>query len=364
VTWPEKGATFLVNGSDNMRLYKSGALTDLGTEPRKGPYIALFGQRLFATDPNELNYAVYFSKESGDSDWDPNAVLNVSDRHGSQITGLAVFAGQLIVLKEGALWRWAGSGQPVQYSDIGCIAPDTVQVTPLGVMFVGRHGLYVTDGQDPNPLDLSRPIRALFVSRSTETVFSSAIGVYHPRKSQYVLKFSPANSDAYVLSHWQGADGLRFAWARNTALPMNCGTTWSGGTDSGELLIGDTTGQVWKVDSGITDGGAAFTPNLYTSSLLMHPDRFWGRVYQIFATYRGSAPLTVALRYNQATSDDLTISLGSSVATQVQRPQANITNIIKWGQYVSIGVTLPQDAYDTELYDLTAKLTFRGKRVR
>jgi hypothetical protein len=352
VTWPEKGATFLVNGSDNMRVYDGSTLTNMGTSPRKGPYITLWQDQLFATDPNELNYSLYASRPEDETDWPLNRHISVSEGIGGNITGLSPHPDAIIILKEGGLWRFTGQNA-FRYSTIGCIAPDTVQLTPWGTVFLSKSGLYVTDGQGEMPIELSLPIRPLFSSRSTETLYSNAIGIYQPMFDRYIIKFDPINSFVYVV---QRLPGNKFAWARFTSFPMNCATTLEAGTDDGRLLIGDTTGIIWRAGTGNLDDTSPFTSVIKTASFL-HQDDAIAATGRLTVMYRGSVPLSYVIEYDQNSAKQVSGSIGSSQSVGIQYKRTNITDLTKFGRSTAIQLSNPSDAFDFEL--LFAELDMR-----
>lgn len=356
IRWPEKNATFLFDGRNAVRRF-NGTTIDVvqtggqfGIAPRKGPYAALWQDRLFATDPMEADFSVYASELSNETEWNPQLQIALNDPHGGQITGLVAAGDRLVILKESSLWYLTGDiefgTQLVRYSEQGCVAPDSVQLTPHGVVYLGRDGLYLTDGNSAEPLELSRPVRPLFVSRSTETLFASAVGVYFPRKDQYRLNLTGAAASGYVLQRVivpkQNEDrpGSFWCWGLMNPMPQNAAAIWEGQGDLGELYTGATDGKVFEEDDGTTDVAAAIFFEIMTSQRLLDPDRRRGRVVQLKPLVRSARKWNMALRYDQILTDDVFIvDVGSIMANpEYQEPRQYVTNKTKFGRFVSIRI--------------------------
>jgi hypothetical protein len=233
VYWPARNKTFIFTGGNNLISYNGVIITgvtamtedDVVLKPRSGPFAALFNERLWATDPAELNFSVYASETTlngAEEKWYPNKQISVSDREGGTITGLVAYRDVLYILKDTCIWAFVGDidapTQLGQVSERGCVAPNTVQVTPFGIIYLAQDGLYLfsPDGE----VELSRAIRPLFAGRTTQTTYRTAVGIYHPRRGCYYLRLSPTSDECYVLYRLGEGDKTSLAWARIPTFPM------------------------------------------------------------------------------------------------------------------------------------------------
>ena len=394
VNWPERGKTFVFTGAALLQ-YDSGtdAVTRVtagpnwGVGPKFGPYATLWKERLFATDPNELSFSVYATDLPGEdtaapeTEWNPNLQLSVNDPAGGHITGVEALADRLVILKDTGLWAFVGDiefgGQLVNYSERGCVAPHSVAVTPAGLVYLARDGLYLTDGADPAGTEISRPIRALFSSRRGVTTYPDAVGVYFPRKQMYLLKLSPAAADGWTVQLLDTSAGPTFAWAHVPVLPLNCATVAVGSGDLGELYLGGTDGLVRVADVGADDEGlpivarlqtasrplrAASAPTLRSAGRVAGADDASGRAYRVRAVTRTARPLDCGLRYDSAAADDVGFLLGSTQPPSVQHPRSIITDTERFGRRVGVRVENAGDGPEFELHEIHAATKMRSNR--
>ena len=380
VAWPQKGKLFCFDGTNPVTEYNGVDMQttptrkdDLGIyeyiPPRRGPYACLHKNRIFATDPGELAFSVYACDVNDETTWRPQVQLAANDERGGAITGLASYGDALIIFKNTCLFRFLGdpefgAAQLSRYSEVGCVAPDSIQVTPFGVIFVGREGVWLTDGE--NVTLLSRAIRPLFVGRDSETLHTDAVGVYYPRREQYWLKLSPA-SDGYVLQRvailTEGGETTQLAWSRIPSLNMNCGAVWGSAADDGQLYLGDQIGFVWLRDVGADDNGSSYTTGILTSQRYVHERRLEGRINRLKPLYRGAAPLTGAVRYDQAATDDVAFTAGATLASPaVQEPRTYLADQASFGRFISVRCE-SSEGPEFELHRIDADTRVRGGRA-
>lgn len=349
VFWPEKQKLFLFDGNNAVRTYDGTTLAILADSldpaseilPPLGPYVALHQGRLYVTAPGEEQFSVYACEVEREDIWLGRSQISVNDEAGGRIRGLASYNGQLIVLKDTSCWRMLGDilfpTEVRQYSRVGCVSPDTVEVTPRGVIFLARDGLKLTDGQTVG--DLSQPLWGLFVGRTADTVYSDAVGVWFPRREQYWLQLDPANdSTTYVLQLVHGAQGDHFAWSRIPSCPMNCAEVFELGTDDGDLYLGDRSGFVTQRDIGTADDGASYETKLVTYDFTLDQRyRRLGRAYQLRPYYRGAAKCSLALRYDSALNDQNTFLCGAALAAPAyQSPRIFVADQLLFGRTLAL----------------------------
>lgn len=384
--WAAKDMTFMVNGTDGMQQYDGTTISPVTTACDllpDGPYIVLHKSRLWVTKSNELTFSVYASEVNDETCFFGDSQLSVNDPKGGLITGLASFFDFLIILKSTSLWRFIGDittlsgAQLARYADVGCEAPATVQVTPFGILFLGKAGLYLTDGISPSPTEISAPIRSLFASRSGTTQYPNAVGAWYTTKGkqQYWLKLDPDADDGYIVTRLDVLSENPFIgersravwlWSHHTNMPCSFGTSmapWPADSDDGRLTIGDADGFVRTFDTGNTDDGTAIACTVQTSSRPFDTNGRTARVYRAKVLHRASIPLTVSLRYDQHASDDVSFSLGETASVTERWPRVTITDFTKMGRYVSAIVSNPSDSYEFELHLVELDARFRSARV-
>jgi hypothetical protein len=371
--WPSKNKTFLTNGVATMRTYAAGTLTDLGSTPKKGPYLTVWQSRLWATDPNELNYSVYASEINDETTWPAGNHLNLSDREGGLITGLLGVNDKLILLKTTGLWRFHGDitfgGSLAQYSDEGCIAPNTVQPWPGGVIYLARAGFRVTDGERSTPLDVSPGLQALFVQRADQTIYSTAVGISYARRNQYLCSLEAGQSPAYVLTRITSPDGKTTAlpWAKNTVLGMQSACAWDAESEDGTLLVGDRAGQVWIVDANSpTDNGVSFTSTIETVPQLLDPLALRsGRVTTVRTIHRATEALNGLVSYYYTGTGTESFTIGTPLGAldlAAQEARAKLWDMTKQGRTCTLRLSTGGIPMDFELYRVDLETRVRSLR--
>ena len=357
----------------------NGSITDVSLRQKSsiandfGPYITIHKSRLWVTKVSELNYSVYASEINDETTWLSASQLSVNDPQGGLITGLASFFDFLLIFKETSLFRFVGDistvlgAQLALYSDYGCIAPQSIAVTPYGVIFVGRQGVYITDGIDPNPAELSKPINALFVTRDSQTQYPNAIGRWHPNKQQYVLKLDPTAADAYVLSRIDllvdnpfvgERSRIVWVWSRHTNLPAISMTVWDSEQDDGRLVTGDDVGFVHIYDSGDDDDSTPITSTLQTASVPIDntPEREGGpkfrsgRVKRVKLLHRAATTVSGELLYDQAApGGGAPFTIGDTTLEE-KFPRANISDQTLLGRFISLWLRNTSSNQDFEIH--------------
>lgn len=380
VYWPEKGKIFMFDGTNPMLEWAGGdtagavnPVTEVPTgsdlesiAPRKGPFACLHQSRLWATDPSELQYSVYASKVNDEQTWYPDVHLGVNDEGGGEITGLASLGEILVILKSTSVFTFIGNadgigGQPLgvlrQVSTRGCVAPDSVQVTPYGVIFVGREGVYITNGSEVE--SVSDAIKPLFVGRTADNVYTTAVGLYYPKRDQYWLKLDPDADEGYVLHRVSSG----YAWTRIPALPMTCGTVFAG--DEGQMYVGDSNGYIWLRDTGASSEADPIVPYVTTRSVWLDPnDRRMGRAFHLRPLFRGIGTLTVGLRYDHLEldeADNLSVQFTSSGGAEgaFTEPRAYISDKAEFGRFLAIAMSITEGA-SLEVHRVDVDVQMRG----
>jgi hypothetical protein len=367
--WASKDRSFFANGQ--VLLSYNGVITSVTQTGGQitGPYIVVHQSRLFGTRFDEINYSVYATDVNDELTISSQSQLNVSDPQGGSITGLASLPDRLLIAKSTNIWTMLGDIRftPIltKFSEVGNVAPLSWQPSVYGVFYVARDGVYITDGVNPVPLYLSAAIEPAFTSATGNTVYPNAVGIWYPRKEQYHLKLDPSHGHSYVLHRLlvPGQNKPVWAWSVNTLAPQECGAVWDSEGDSGDPYFADAINHIYHIDNGATDAGVPYTSAAQTASLRLDADQRVGRVHYVFLNYQGTGAASVGLRYNNAASNDVALSLGVAGALGLQRTRQKVNDQEKSGQFVSAKVTLPADGPSAELYSIGLDARLRSGRI-
>jgi len=406
IMWPEKQKIFFWDGHNPVKWYAGEAVdgsgnpiprddvmqdvekqnhTDSGflvvgaLDPPKGPFAALHKNRLYATTPEEIQYSVYACDVLREGLWRPDVHLSVNDELGGTITGLESFGDTLLIFKDTSIWSFLGDPDPVNQAGqltwigpVGCVAPRSIAITPIGIVYMGRDGIYLTGGGPPTKM--SSALDALFTARTQDNVYTEAIGVYYHKRQQYWLKLNPADSDIYV-AHVVG-DGL--VWSRIAFGEMTCGTSLEGQDDMGELMLGTPGGFVSRRDVGDQDGLSIpgvglhwvdISPQVETGERQMDAQfRRLGRVHEGKILARSKSPLSLTVAYDQRPQDDgynVSLPMGETTdPSEFQEPRFYVRDKVQFGRFVRLGLQVQgPGGPEFELHRVDLEFRMRGSKV-
>lgn len=378
VAWPQFDSAYLFDGTNPMSQFDGVSIRDvepdLATDaPKRGPIACLWQFRLWATDPAEREYSVYASNINDPRNWDSTQQLSINDAGAGQITGLRGFGRRLVILKETSAWAFTGDflagPQLGQYSNVGCVAPATVAATPWGVIYLGARGLFLTDGQNPEPEELSLPIQPLFVSRETQHVYPNAVGVFVPRLQAYLLCLDPLASGQVLavfrlIVQTPRGPSLRWAWADWT-FSFTAACTADGRDDDGDLYLGTLNGQLWRGDENALDADYSYIPcEIVTASRQWDRMNRSGRAYRVKPTYRAQTALGGAIRYDDALVDSVDLGvIGSDLpAAEMQDPRVTVVDQSHFGRSVAVRMANLVDGPEFELFSIEVDFMRRSTR--
>lgn len=200
---------------DREILYTTGGVLENIAAPA-GSIVVSWKNRVVLSGLEDQNGLIYSKvrQEGIPVQFNDALTLRVDDRN-SQITAMGVLDDKLIIFKTSSLYVESGNGpnntgaqsdfvQPEQISsDVGCISPDSVVVTPSGLMFQSQKGIYLLD----------RSLRTTYIGAEVEQFndlkITSAILV--PRTNQ--VRFSTDSSKTLVYDYYVGR------WSVFTGMP-------------------------------------------------------------------------------------------------------------------------------------------------
>ena len=288
----------------NEILYTTGGVLDNIMAPAN-KIIESFSDRIFLAgleDPNKLQ----FSKIRFDGapvEFNDTLTIQVNAK-GGDITALKAMDEKLVIFKETALFYISGDGPnnigqqdtfikpELISSDIGCININSVVLTPQGLMFKSKKGIYL----------LSRGMQLQYIGANVERFndlkISSAVVI--PEENQ--VRFTTEDGEALVYNYFVGQWA---AFSNHRALSaVNIGFTYYYLRFDGILYIEDETGY--------TDNGSPINIDLATGWISFAGVQGFQRVYKLLLLGNFKSPhkirIRVAYDFNEAFVQEVTIN--------------------------------------------------------
>lgn len=209
--------------------------------PPMGSILAIQSERLFVSGNNTYPSDVYFSCQYSPDHFTPTDFIQVRPDDGDKVTFIKTHLGILNIGKtnsiqklytEGSTSNWL-LGDP--FSFIGCPAPYTVSVSPMGIIYLGRNGLYIFDGQSSSLIsDAVTPD----INDISQTNIGEAAGYYW--NNQYRLAYTSEKSGEAIDNRVLLYDLTRDAYTIDTEY-VNCFTSFGSGSDFGTLYSGSSS---------------------------------------------------------------------------------------------------------------------------
>lgn len=179
--------------------YTNGGILSNDPAPL-GPVVAVGKSRLFFTDPGDGNVVRYSQPlDEGYGVEVPPELRIVCDPYGGSITALAAMDDTIIIFKQGAIFAFVGDGPLANgdvsqsgfstpqliTSDVGCADPQSIVLTPAGLMFKSAKGIYLLDrsrsvayvGAPVEAYNAQRVRRASLMTDRTQVVFLTDEGL-------------------------------------------------------------------------------------------------------------------------------------------------------------------------------------------
>lgn len=238
------------------------ASAGVNVTPPKAKYGIIHKERLFLARAAGRISDVFYSDTFNPNYFDPEDYETFRPDDGDEITFLKEFLGILTIGKTNGIFKYytdAAEGEWVvsdTLSLIGCPAPYTADVTPKGIVYLTREGLYIWSGQSATLLSdaVTPQMRDIL-----QTNFDRAAGFYF--KDEYRLSYTSIESGAANNNRI-----LIFNFTRNAYTldfkSVNAFAALSSGNDFGDLYLGSSTtdGKVF-----IDEGESSFLSKRYKS---------------------------------------------------------------------------------------------------
>lgn len=371
VNWASQSHAYGVDGEGDFVKYQVGTVTSITPTgvAVDGPYIHLYRDRLYVTYSQEPGFSVYASDILDPETFQATNQLNVGDSLGGSITGLSSYGDYLGIFKTTGVWRFVGDTEEISNTALqelipgeGCTSPKSIAKTPYGILYAGKHGIYLTDLQSPIPVKMSAPIDGLWKALTSQTIFTNARGVWYPRKEMYVFQPTPGSAPCYTLQRlpWVSLTdgtiiGIFWLWAKHTTHNQTSSCVWAGDDsfdllDDGRMIYGDLTGTIYHFDIGTTDNEEIIFSVIETAPRLLTNLDQDGRVYSVKTFSRRKNPLALGIRYDGATMNNIIISYPNTLSSAgYAADRTTIVDQTQLGKYVHFVLTA-SDGPDFEFH--------------
>lgn len=221
---------------------------DIDVSPPIAKFITIHDGKLFAAGDPDAQSTVYWSDTFNPDYFYPTDNEQVRPDDGDHITFLEEYLGKLTVGKTKTIQRFytddtnsANWSISAPFSFVGCVAPYSVSVTPIGIIYLSWDGLYSFTGQVSSLISdaVTPQIKDILPSRIDE-----AVGYFF--KNEYRLAYTSSESGAQYNNRILVYDTIRDAYVLDT-VSADSFTAFDSGSDFGILYIGSSLedGKVW-----------------------------------------------------------------------------------------------------------------------
>jgi hypothetical protein len=280
----------LIAASGNNAVKKwggSGGLSNLGGSPPQSrfasihavDFVFLAGQ---TASPSQINYCDTAAIET----WPVGNALQVGRNESGIITGLQRFGDATAVFKEESVWLVSGN-TPSDFvvnptpSDVGCVAPNSIVLTDLGIFFWSEGGPALFNGYKTTLL--SKRLRRILEEDVDWSNVLKINAAYYPFLKQIALSYPRAGQDhpdrMILLDLFRFGQDDRSAtifWPI-TVSGSSSMTTAKDSTGRRRIYFGHSNGFVTTYGSGTTFNGETIIPRARTRMLsLGKPDTTLG----------------------------------------------------------------------------------------
>ncbi len=220
------------------------ATVSAGTDvtPPLGTLLEINAERLFVSGNVTYPSDLYWSDQFNPDHFYPADFIQVRPDDGDRITFVKTFLGLLTIGKTNSIQKLYTEGDPATdwylsnpFSFVGCPSPYSVAVSPKGIIYLGRNGIYIFSGQYSQLI--SDAVTAE-INDISQTNIAECVGYY--LNDQYRLAYTSDSSGASSNNRVLLYDFIRDAYTLDTE-NVNCFTSFSSGSDFGTLYSGSST---------------------------------------------------------------------------------------------------------------------------
>ncbi len=281
---------------------------------------------------------IRWSDIANQNNFPANNYIDIEPNDGDKIVAIISYEDRTFIFKKRSVYELlltgdSGANAFIYRSvarNIGAWAKNSVQVIPnVGIVFLAQNTIYTLNGSNLEPIGDAIQTTLSSLNR---TKWKDAVGVVYPKRYQYWLAMSEdSNPPQLVLVY----DYILKAWTEyrfGTSVTMMAQAEDSTGANI--VLMGDTTGYVYKQDIGTADYP------LNTKTVIVSS-------YTTADLSMGSPEVTKNFKYlylysNVTSSSTITLETALDFATTFDPPQ----NI----QVGNVGAVYDTAVYDTDMY--------------
>ncbi len=305
----------------------------------KAKTCATYGVYLVVANTTEssTNFSsrVRWSNINDINDFPPLNYIDVEPDDGDKIVGIIAFDESVYIFKHRSIYKMLITGldgpdafiiRPVS-RNIGAWAKNSIKVIPnVGIAFLSQNTAYTLSDSGLTPI--GDPIQRTFdgVNRS---MWANAVGGVYPKKYQYWLAVSTANSiNSEILIY----DYVQNNWTVFTGMNVNMLAQSEDNAGQNILISGDYQGNTYKQDNGSMDNpnnASSGIEAFYTTANLFTQD---------------SPDITKGFKYLYI------YTLGDQNYTLNTKAAYDLVGTYEFNQDVDIGST--GAVYDTGVYDV------------
>jgi hypothetical protein len=209
--------------------------------PPTGKYLTVHKERLWVGGNTTYNSELYFSDDGNPDFFDPDDFFAIRADDGDSITFLKTFLGVLTIGKTNSIQKLYTDGDATTdwylsdpFSFIGSPAPYTVSITPIGIFYLGRGGLYNFNGVNSSLISDAVTPEIYDISYGD---INNAVGVY--ANNEYRLAYISNKSGATTNNRVLVYDLIRDAYVLDTT-DTNCFSIFNSSTDTGAIYYGSS----------------------------------------------------------------------------------------------------------------------------
>lgn len=255
---------YMCNGADTPLSWDGAGTSSLTTMTlptglTDSKYVELYENYLFLANvivsAASKTTRIYFSNIDDATTWTDTDFIEVSKDDGQEITRIQVLGDSLIIFKERSIYSLKFTGDAdipfvlrKTNSEVGCIAPFSVQEVKNGVVFLSYDGFYFFDGN--NSFKISEKIGATLESYNIQA-FGGARSYVQLQKNRYMCALpSSGQTDNDRVLVW---DFFLNAWSLYTGMTITAATTVYVAGIEERPYFADDAGYTYRADTGTHD---------------------------------------------------------------------------------------------------------------
>ncbi len=310
------------NGYENLKAWTGvGVVADLAAgAPTAAKYPLVYKNYLFVVVGQ---YTLQWSALADETSWPTNNTINFDKNDGDWITGIATLGVEgglsnqaaLVVFKNKAVYIVYGSdftnGGDIEVqkviADHGCIAPNSIKPVDGNLIFLAHDGIRVFNGQRSELI--AKRIKPTLDNINRAAIDKVSAVIYN---RQYILSYPDGNSvtaNKYIRGHIDRRmsnipNDFDIAWLGPENIGHACFILYDAPGETIKLYASDSMlGNLYQIEVGNDDDGAAIALNIETGDMSLSPDELPDYITSVYIqkenTTSNSNPLTVNLCYDE-----------------------------------------------------------------